>query len=97
MGNGFPVLGGSRGTGHTILCFLTNPKFHMAKQAQVRQVIYVSDIKLLTGKSESTASREMALVKDALGLKESHFLTIKAYCAYRGLDYESALATLGII
>lgn len=69
----------------------------MAKQAKVRQVIYVSDIKLLTGKSESTASRELKLVKDALGLKATNFLTIKAYCDYRGLDYEVALATLCII
>ncbi len=69
----------------------------MAKpKSSIRQVIYVSDIRIITGKSESTASREIDIVKEALGIKKHQFLTIEAWCNYRGLDYKKTLQQLDL-
>lgn len=56
--------------------------------ANRRIIITCSDIEIITGKSHSSAYRELQQVRDALGKKDHEYLTIEEYCNYSGLNEE---------
>jgi predicted DNA-binding transcriptional regulator AlpA len=51
-----------------------------------RIFITTADIMQLSGKSLSSAWREMQTIKDALGKTKKQVLTIKEYCHYNGIE-----------
>ncbi len=59
-----------------------------------RIVIYVSDIMLLTDKSESYARKEIQKLKKALNKEKHQKVTIKEYCQYYGFNINEVLAVL---
>ena len=63
-------------------------------QTTYRQVIYASDIRLLTGCSKRTSTRQIAAVKKQLARQSHQFVTIEEFCSYAGLDYEKTLVQL---
>lgn len=59
-----------------------------------RIVIYPSDIRMLTDKSESYARKEIQSLKRALNKEVYQKVTIKEYCRYYGLNEEEVLGVL---
>ncbi|MBS3992577.1 MAG: hypothetical protein KGZ87_02555 [Bacteroidetes bacterium] len=61
-----------------------------------RLVIYPSDIRLLTDKSDSYARSEIEKLKKVLNREKHQKVTIKEYCEYYGFKLEEVLAVLNI-
>lgn len=59
-----------------------------------RIVIYTSDIRLLTDKSESYARKEIQSLKRVLNKEKHQKVTIKEYCQYYGFNIDEVLAVL---
>ena len=59
-----------------------------------RIVIYTSDIRILTDKSESYARKEIQTLKKVLRKEKHQKVTIKEYCQYYGFNSEEVLAVL---
>ena len=59
-----------------------------------RIVIYTSDIRHLTDKSESYARKEIQTLKKVLHKEKHQKVTIKEYCQYYGFNIEEVLAVL---
>ena len=61
-----------------------------------RIVIYPSDIRMLTDKSESYARKEIQNLKRALNKEKHQKVTIKEYCGYYGLNEEQVMGVLSM-
>lgn len=59
-----------------------------------RIVIYPSDIRLLTDKSESYARKEIQNLKRVLNKEKHQKVTIKEYCQYYGFNIDEVVAVL---
>lgn len=59
-----------------------------------RIIIYTSDIRLLTDKSESYARKEIQNLKRVLNKEKHQKVTIKEYCQYYGFNIDEVLAVL---
>ena len=60
----------------------------------IRIVLYTSDIRLLTNKSESYARKEIQNLKKVLQKEKHQKITIKEYCVYYGFDLKEVQAIL---
>ncbi len=61
-----------------------------------RIVIYPSDIRLLTDKSESYARKEIQNLKKVLNKEPHQKVTIREYCIYYGFNEKQVLEALSI-
>lgn len=59
-----------------------------------RIVMYTSDIRILTDKSESYARKEIQNLKKVLNKEKHQKVTIKEYCNYYGFNIEEVIAVL---
>ena len=62
-----------------------------------RIVIYPSDIRMITNKSESYARKEIQNLKKALNKEKHQKVTIKEYCCYYGIPEKEVLAVLSCL
>ena len=61
-----------------------------------RIVIYPSDIRILTDKSESYARKEIQNLKKVLNKEAHQKVTIREYCIYYGFNEKQVLEALSI-
>jgi hypothetical protein len=59
--------------------------------------IFIADVRQISGCSDATASRKIALCRDALDKQQHQRLTIREYCTYYGYDYAEILHLLKLI
>lgn len=62
----------------------------------IRLCIYPKDIMCITGKSERYGRKLLEKIKEKNSKEEHHFVTIKEFCSYTGLDFNDVLATLSV-
>lgn len=53
---------------------------------KTRICIYPKDIQQVTGKSERTARRIFAEIREALGKDRSQYVSLSEFCSFTGLD-----------
>ena len=61
-----------------------------------RIVIYTSDIRILTDKSESYARKEIQNLRKVLNKEKHQKVTIREYCSYYGYVEEEVLEALSV-
>jgi hypothetical protein len=54
-----------------------------------RLIIYPKDVAMIYGKHESTARRLLQTIRDSKGLPKGAPITIKDFCTYTHLDYDT--------
>lgn len=59
-----------------------------------KAVIYIKDVQKITGRSYNTCQRQMARIKEDLGLSKGDFLTLSAYCQATKISMSDACAAL---
>lgn len=59
-----------------------------------RIVIFAKDIQSITGRSERSAERMLARVKEKLGKQKHQFVTCREFCEFAGLSVEQVQAHL---
>lgn len=51
-----------------------------------RMVLYISDMRRLTGRSERTVRRWVAAIKKTKNIKLNRLITVAEFCEYTGYD-----------
>jgi len=54
-----------------------------------RQVMYVKDVMLITGKGKTSARDLLNAILKSLGKKRGQFVTVKEFSGYSGIDLET--------
>lgn len=54
-----------------------------------RVVIYVRDVKNVTGRSDSASRALLSKIKEVLGKKPGQFITIKEFCEFSGIEEDT--------